>query len=248
MYRWQLGHHVAFCVWRLLAESLIAAGTDHQTRTEHIETAAFLYDVYSSIFLYAGSCTPESYARVIRERMAQVEPAFSGRWARDYEHVRATLGSVHTEPGSVLRQALKRSRTAHMAMALRLVPSGVSLLKQAGRPSNTAPTERERDILDEFFLTARAAVSRVDFTQQAEERIIRVIDDIERAPLVNSHPNVTVMQAQEDLVPLLKLLARYLKTAHCERKMAVPIISEMPNWAQHNVKPSDRPNPGVSRV
>ncbi|GAA0362487.1 hypothetical protein NE235_22510 [Actinoallomurus spadix] len=179
-YRWLLGHHVTFCIWRLMSESLgaVLAG-----RAEAADTVARLYDAYSALLLYAGSCTPAVYDSVIRSRMRARHPAFSGTWARDYREVLVRLAAVAPAPGTPLKESLKLNRLAHMSMAARLVPSGGSLLRDAGRDAHQAPTVEESDLLDSFFLTGRRSVCSREFVEQLHHRTRAVLTDLEHQPL-----------------------------------------------------------------
>jgi hypothetical protein len=141
-YRWVLGHHVAFGVWRMLNDLFGSMLREGLTEHSMVEAAAW-YDSYSWAQLYAGSCGPQIYAAAIRPRMVALNPAFSGVFARDYERVIALLTEVNPPAFGVLRQALKRHRLVHMSLAGLLLPDGKSLLKQAGRKASGPTTDSE---------------------------------------------------------------------------------------------------------
>jgi hypothetical protein len=131
-YRWWLGHQATFCVWRLLSTSLALLAEGERSPEETVAAAthaAQMYDVYSVLLLYAGSCSPEVYSRVIRSEMARADPAFSGRWARDYEDIPRLFRAVRqAQPAaflSDLRMAYKANLVVHAAMG-------------GGRPRGTA--------------------------------------------------------------------------------------------------------------
>jgi hypothetical protein len=175
-YRWILGHHLSFCVWRLMAEALAAAARGSERA---LDVTARLYDSYSALLLYAGSCTPHVYDSQIRARMKACSPAFSGMWARDYREVLDRLATVAPAAGSPLKRALKFNRLVHMSTATRLVP-GPSLLRESGHDTHAQPTESECDLLDSFFLTDRAATCEHTFVAQLKLRTTMALGDLDR--------------------------------------------------------------------
>ncbi|MGW6510966.1 hypothetical protein ACWGCP_26100, partial [Streptomyces niveus] len=120
-HRWLVGHHAAFAVWQSLADVLhvLAAATEAATDRLAVRAAA-LYDAYSVLFLYAGSCTPELYAAVLRPHMTATHPAFSGEWARDHAPVPAALRAArdrHPPPRIAPRtRAAQDNRRVHKAV------------------------------------------------------------------------------------------------------------------------------------
>jgi hypothetical protein len=165
VHRWFLGHHGAFLVWRFLSDSLDRLIREPDSQL--VRLAALGYDAYSVMLAYSGSCSREVYEDVIRPMMVTFDPAFSGRWARDYEplpgllrRARAALGPVAAEP---LTSASKANLVAHMEVMRRLVPGGPSLLRESGR-ARMSTTDAERARFDEFFLVSRenVCVSRYD--------------------------------------------------------------------------------------
>ncbi|GAB2822473.1 hypothetical protein GCM10027200_22330 [Lentzea nigeriaca] len=159
VHRWFLGHHGAFLVWRFLSASLDRLIREPDSQL--VRLAALGYDAYSVMLAYSGSCSREVYEDVIRPLMVAFDPAFSGRWARDYEplpgllrRARAALGPVAAAP---LSSASKANLLAHMEVMRRLVPCGNSLLRESGR-TRVPTTDAERDRFDEFFLVSRENV------------------------------------------------------------------------------------------
>lgn len=174
LHRWYLGHHGAFLAWRFLADAL---------HSSDIAGATAAYDAYSAMFEYAGSCDRATYETVIRPRMRAVDPAFSGRWARDYERVPALLRQARTMPGAAsLDVASKRSLRVHMAVGRRLVPGGVSLLRSSGRGLSST-TERQRDLFDEFFLVRREPCCETAYRAQVRGVYSGILDDLQRHPV-----------------------------------------------------------------
>ncbi|GHF81304.1 hypothetical protein FHX82_003190 [Amycolatopsis bartoniae] len=216
-YRWVLGHHLAFGTWRLLGDLLEDLLRDGVTDAGMAE-AALWYDRYSALQLYAGSCTADTYAQVIRARMMARNPAFSGVWARDYERVLALLGRYDLPADGVLKQALKRHRLIHMTLAKILVPQGESLLKQAGRRPGEGATDDERDTLDEFFLVHRRPTSDAEFRAHLLRRVAALQCDLAARPLdLPTHTGVA------DLLPAgLSSMMRDLATTLAAR----PLLEE----------------------
>ncbi|KOV83964.1 hypothetical protein ADL03_18885 [Nocardia sp. NRRL S-836] len=178
-----IGHHVTFGVWRMLADLL--AGSDGSGSLSEADTAraAWWYDCYSALLLYAGSCTPEVYALSIRPRMAAKHPAFSGLWARDHERVADLLGTLRPPRDGVLKRALKRNRLVHMTVAQMLVPEGASLFKGHGGRAGNGVTDAERALFDEFFLVSRGVVTQADFTAAMLSRLVAIREDLAADPV-----------------------------------------------------------------
>jgi hypothetical protein len=188
-YRWLLGHHIAFCIWRVLQNALQQLATDGVT-TEGLLCAAAWYDRYSAIQVYAGSCTPQLYGDVIRPSMVECDPAFSGAWARDYQAVLQTTAALDLPIVNPLKDALKRHRRVHMTLAKLLVPEGESLLKQAGKRPTDDATEAECDRFDTFFGVERRPVTAQQFQAQLLRRVTAAWRDLAATPLSAVHAAV----------------------------------------------------------
>ncbi|WP_410604761.1 L-tyrosine 3-hydroxylase [Amycolatopsis sp. lyj-90] len=189
--RWLLGHHASFVVWRLicraLSESTGHGGCDPDTSSavhRKITATAELFDVYSALLLYSGSCTTQVYADVIRPRMIACHPAFSGTWSRDYEKVRELLQPPlpECEPGARLKRAVRFNRLVHISVAKRLVPEGNSLLRDAGRVGSP-PENDERELFDAFFRTRRAGICVHEFVDQLIVRTELILADLAAYPI-----------------------------------------------------------------
>ncbi|WP_439659982.1 L-tyrosine 3-hydroxylase [Lentzea sp. HUAS TT2] len=184
VHRWFLGHQGAFLVWKFLSASLDRLIREPDSQL--VRLAALGYDAYSVMLAYSGSCSREVYEDVIRPMMVTFDPAFSGRWARDYEplpgllrRARAALGPVAAEPLSI---ASKANLVAHMEVMRRLVPSGPSLLREAGRTS--VPTsDAERDRFDEFFLVSRENVCVSRYHTHRAAILSAIGHDLAKRPL-----------------------------------------------------------------
>ncbi|MQY18117.1 L-tyrosine 3-hydroxylase [Nocardia macrotermitis] len=176
-YRWLLGHHVVFGIWRLMLAALAADDELTQPRL------AALYDSYSALLLYSGSCTPEAYVRVLRPRMYAADPAMSGTWARDFNRVRELQSRLTVPPDSPLAAAVRRNRKVHIKVAARLVPEGRSLLQDSGRDLRQKVTSGESDTMDAFFRTERGPICRHRFATQSRARAEAVLADLAANPV-----------------------------------------------------------------
>ncbi|SFR30155.1 hypothetical protein SAMN04488564_1304 [Lentzea waywayandensis] len=209
-FRWWLGHQLTFCVWRLLAESLTAVAAGEARAVE----AAELYEAYSVLLRYTGSCSPEVYGRVIRPLMARADPAFSGRWASDHEDIPGLLREVRrVRPArevSTLVAAARTSQVMHVAQAKRLVGSGASLLRQSSRHDQPV-TDRDRAIFDAFFLLTRTPISRTGFTAQFDVLIALALVDLADRPLV--HDGEPTTRSQRESVAVLRSLSPLRKVS-----------------------------------
>jgi L-tyrosine peroxygenase len=203
-YRWWLGHQLTFCVWRLLSERLAAVATDQRRCPETIADSIAMYDVYSVLLLYAGSCSPAVYRRTIRPDMADADAAFSGRWARDYEDIPVLLRAIRrTRPTALVDGLLAAARTnqvVHMAVGKRLVPQGSSLLRQSNRNNDQPVTDRERNLFDTFFLVKRASMARSTFSAQLRALAGLVAGDIAQRPLLDPAVIWDVPAGHADLI------------------------------------------------
>jgi hypothetical protein len=184
VHRWFLGHHGAFLVWRFLSASLDRLIREPDSQL--VRLAALGYDAYSVMLAYSGSCSREVYEDVIRPMMMAFDPAFSGRWARDYEplpgllrRARAALGPVAAAP---LSSASKANLLAHMEVMRRLVPGGNSLLRESGR-THVPTTDADRDRFDEFFLVSRENVCASRYRAHRAAVLSAIGHDLAKHPL-----------------------------------------------------------------
>lgn len=190
-YRWITGHQVAFGVWRLLTDKLRALLDDPHPDPSLVRDAARLYDTYSFLLLYTGSCTARRYATTVRSDMAARHPAFSGQWTRDHTALPDLLRQVRrafpAPAVTPLTEAVRLNRRTHMAIAERLVPDGISLLRQTGRDPAQEPTETERDLSDDYFLVRRRPLCHDAFAAQIVQRIALITCDLASHGLAAAH-------------------------------------------------------------
>jgi hypothetical protein len=207
LYRWWIGHQLTFCVWRLLSEQLISIAREQQTHPRALATSIALYDVCSVLLLYTGSCSPEVHLRTIRPAMAAADPAFSGRWARDYRAIPGLLRAIPRAPkadAAGLLAAARTNQVVHMAVAKRLVPDGPSLLRQSDRREDQPVTERERDLFDAFFLVKRADMSRSALLAQLRALTRLVASDVAERPLHKPAATWNLPTVDADLITKLQ--------------------------------------------
>ncbi|MFI9415131.1 hypothetical protein [Nocardia gamkensis] len=141
------------------------------------------YDRYSAAQLFAGSCTPQTYATAVRPRMAACNPSFSGLWAREYEKVVNLLPVLNTPNNGVLQQVLTRNRLVHISLARLLVPGGGSLLKTSGRRKSDPVTDSERDQFDAFFMIERRPTCVGEFQYHMLRRLAAAQCDLTTHPI-----------------------------------------------------------------
>jgi hypothetical protein len=210
-YRWIIGHHAAFGLWQLLAQKLKEIEQAATPSCEAVHTAAQMYEVYSVLFLYTGSCSPSRYAATVRADMARCDPGFTALWARDYEaipHLLLTIKQTHPQALiAPLLQASKLNHRIHMATAHRLVPNGPSLY-QSARYNTRHPTNSQRDLFDAYFLVERTLTCQRTRTAQLHRRIAQIICDITAYGLTPTSPSVesyeaTTAQISYDALPIL---------------------------------------------
>ena len=186
-YRWFVGHHGAFLAWRAMATGLARLARLEFPGPDLVHAAALAFDVYSIMLLYTGSCTRDEYNADIRPAMMSADPAFSGRWGRDFEAIPTLLRAVQSAHGreatAVLTAAAVTNRAAHVAVTRKLVPDGVSLLRGAGQDPREPATDAQRDTFDRFFLVERGCVNQVQYATQVLDVFARVLADLGQRPL-----------------------------------------------------------------
>jgi hypothetical protein len=198
-FRWRVGHQTTFCVWRLLSECLAELAERPSPPSDLVQVTALLYDVYSLLLVYSGSCSPQEYETAIRPEMAAADGGFSGRWARDFEPVPKRLRALKKLAPSAavapITEASKANLVVHMAVAHRLTRGGDSLLRTSGQ-TEAAVTDDQRDLYDSFFHVERARICRREFAVQLFRLCMVVLDDLAERPLqactnLFVHPSAT---------------------------------------------------------
>ncbi|MEU3602317.1 hypothetical protein ABZ714_26895 [Streptomyces sp. NPDC006798] len=218
-FRWIIGHHVSFVIWRLIADALadVHEGTGDQDAaavrlTEYVRA-------YCGMLLYTGSSTREIYQRTIRPSMYRQHDKFSGTWAPDYPAVRSLFRGRRPPPvvphrtAELLRE-IALTNQIHLGVASKLVERGRSLLQAAVLEGNIAAHRSWGAVFDCYFLTLRAPVDREEVTAQLLRRQKAVAIDLATNGL---YPDVgdaldpvpeelrepAVAECEKDLIPAL---------------------------------------------
>ncbi|MER6915330.1 hypothetical protein ABT354_26955 [Streptomyces sp. NPDC000594] len=218
-FRWIIGHHVSFAIWRLLADTLagINAGTGDQDAaavrlTEYVRA-------YSGMLLYTGSSTRAIYQRTIRPSMYRQHTKFSGTWAPDYPAVRSLFRGRRPPPvvparePELLREIALTNRI-HLGVASQLVDQGRSLLQRSVQEGDIGGHRAWGSVFDCYFLTLRGPVTPQEALAQLLRRQRAVAIDLTTNGL---HPEAArphdpvpeelcdpaVSACEKDLIPAL---------------------------------------------
>lgn len=218
-FRWMVGHHVSFVIWRLLADALadVADGTGDQDAaavrlTEYVRA-------YCGMLLYTGSSTRTVYQRTIRPSMYRQHNKFSGTWAPDYPAVRSLFRGRRPPPvvpsrtPALLREVALTNRI-HLGVASKLVDQGRSLLQHAVLEGDIGSHRTWGAVFDCYFLTLRAPVTPLDVTAQLLRRQKAIAIDLatnglypdvgeDPDPVPEELRDPAVAQCEQDLVPAL---------------------------------------------
>lgn len=173
-FRWIVGHHISFIIWRLLAADLRRAYAGPVERSVAIAITQYVRG-YCAMLLYTSSCTPAIYNSAIRPSMYRLHRTFSGTWAPDYRPVRSLfrgrrLPSLAEPERERLVREVKLSHTIHLGVAAKLVPDGRSLLQRSVADRSVAPHHAWGAMFDCCFLTLRAPVSAQEIAAQLLRR------------------------------------------------------------------------------
>lgn len=181
-FRWITGHQVSFVLWRLIGQLVNEVTAGRLPPAEAVTPLRHHIRGYCAMLLYSGSCPHRTYELVIRPSMRLRHPAFSGSLAPDFWPVRDLLRgrrTVFTElaEAAELFEAVELHRLVHEVVAARLVPDGVSLLRQ----SKVRPWDLRvlRLLYDNYFLTMRAPVGEEAVVAQLMRRLVAIARDIE---------------------------------------------------------------------
>ncbi|MEQ4724233.1 hypothetical protein [Nonomuraea sp. B19D2] len=182
-FRWITGHQVTMLLWHLMGALVAAAAKEDEADDQALTDLESYTNGYTAMLQYSGSCPPEIYQSLIRPRMYLQHRCFSGLWAADFAPLRRLLRG-HAMPwmtgpgGTRLVEAVAVNRSAHEAVAVRLVHGGRSLLQQSSVDTSVRPTPRTSLIFDTFFMTARAPIGRDAVVAQLLHRVRAVALDL----------------------------------------------------------------------
>jgi hypothetical protein len=163
-FRWMIGHHVSFVIWRLLADTL-ARLTGGEGDQEDASRAIIQYvRAYSGMMLYTGSSGFAIYNDTIRPSMWRQHSTFSGTWALDYPAVRSLFRGRRVPPvadsavDDLIRE-IHLGNQIHHGVAQKLVVGGRSLLQRSISERDAAQPRIWGALFDCYFVTVRAPVS-----------------------------------------------------------------------------------------
>ncbi|NYI04682.1 hypothetical protein [Allostreptomyces psammosilenae] len=182
-FRWMIGHHVSFTLWRLTAGCLarVAKGEGDQ---EALAAAITAYvRAYCGMLLYTGSCPRSLYQASIRPSMYRMHSTFSGTWALDYLPVRSLFRGRRTPPVvasavDALVREVRLSNRIHFGVSSKLVTGGRSLLQQSIDAPDAAQPRAWGALFDCYFLTLRAPVSAPEIAAQLLRRVKAIAIDL----------------------------------------------------------------------
>jgi L-tyrosine peroxygenase len=223
-FRWITGHQTAFILWQLLARTMQESTKSHHSLKDTLESARIFIRGYSAILLYTSSCPRDLYHRLIRPSMALQHPRFSGSWSRDYGPVRKCLRDrfhpdLVTPSADMFRWECKLNIRIHEGIAVRLVASGPSLLRNStGRPCITN-RDMQPVLFDIYFLTLRAPVSYELILVQLLRRLHAIKQDLMANELYSANEDkpaqlreVEVTRCERELPQLLLQIAEHALT------------------------------------
>lgn len=217
-FRWIIGHHISFIIWRLLAERLRGAWAEPVDRSVAVAIAQYVRG-YCGMLLYTSSCTPAVYNSLIRPSMYRLHRTFSGTWAPDYRPVRGLFRGRRTPPVQEpererLVREVRLSREIHLGVATKLVTDGRSLLQRSIADRSAGPHHMWGAMFDCCFLTVRGPVSAREIAAQLFRRQQAVAIDIATNGLYPS------ADPQETLPAEL----RSPEVAECERSLTDDLL------------------------
>ncbi|MFI6576654.1 hypothetical protein ACIBFB_12700 [Nocardiopsis sp. NPDC050513] len=185
-FRWMIGHHVSFALWRLLADALarVSPGSPDGDDQRELARAITQYvRAYCGMLLYTGSSTRQVYNAVIRPSMYRLHSTFSGTWAPDYPAVRSLFRGRRTPPVhgaeiGALEREVRLSNLIHLGVSSKLVVDGRSLLQHSIDTPDTHQPRMWGAIFDCYFLTLRAPVTPDRVVAQLLRRVKAIAIDV----------------------------------------------------------------------
>lgn len=181
-FRWIVGHHVSFVLWRLVAEELRRLEAGAGDRAAAVAAVTEYVRGYCGMLLYTSSCTREIYHRTIRPSMYRLHRTFSGTWAPDYRPVRSLFRGrrlpAGVDPAGGLAGQVRLSQKIHLGVAAKLVTGGRSLLQRAVAERSLGQPHLWGPVFDCYFLTVRAPVTGPEVVAQLLRRQQAVLIDL----------------------------------------------------------------------
>lgn len=208
-FRWITGHQVMLILWSILVSKL--RENEGQINEDKLHTCTQILQACSVIFEYTGSCSNDFYHQHVRPCMALFHREFSGLWAADYRPMPRLIRQITKadcppeleEARQKMIKAYQAHQKAHIGVAQRLVPEGVSLLKKAKKEHGAKMSIKPNHfrLFDFFFLVERKSVPASNLLESLEKRMVEVIRDIKDHPLphspINAHPIHTLQEVLE---------------------------------------------------
>ncbi|MFE5331660.1 hypothetical protein ACFRCG_35265 [Embleya sp. NPDC056575] len=218
-FRWIIGHHVSFVIWRLLADELSRLSSNPKDREAASVAVTEYVRAYCGMLLYTGSCNSAIYNADIRPSMHRLHSTFSGTWAPDYPPVRSLFRGrklppvVASERERLVRQ-VELSHRIHLGVAAKLVEGGRSLLQQSVAQRDANQPRMWEGIFDCYFLTLRAPTTRQEILAQLLRRNKAIVMDLATNGLYPGSPesrdetlaemrHPDIVECEEDLPPSL---------------------------------------------
>ncbi|GIJ29222.1 hypothetical protein Vqi01_43840 [Micromonospora qiuiae] len=183
-FRWIVGHHISFVLWRLLAGALVRLAEGDPDNRTLTATVTEYVRAYSAMLIYTGSSTQAIYNEAIRPSMYRLHNTFSGTWSADYPAVRALFRGRRAPRGvtagaAELLREVRLSHQIHLGVASKLVVDGRSLLQHlVDNPAANQP-RMWASIFDCYFLTVREPVTGHQVLAQLLRRCKAVAMDLE---------------------------------------------------------------------
>ncbi|OIJ84988.1 hypothetical protein [Streptomyces colonosanans] len=227
-FRWITGHQATFILWQILSSILNEAEQPDADTDALARQARCLVRGCSLMLLYTSSPPQEAYERIIREPMARLHPNLTGAWARDYASVRPLIrgktGLGNPDEASALAAECELHETVHEGIAVRVVPSGVSLLRTPNERRSSRPLRREtlRWLYDGIFLTTRLPIGYRTLVQQLVRRLQAILLDITVNGLYPSCASSTA----EDPPQLLSTDVKELKASFTDTLHALIVCAD----------------------
>ena len=183
--RWITGHQACLACWRLAGMNLLALRRGTPDVDGLVRDTELLFRTSAAMVRYAGSCTSDVYASVVRPSMVRCHPGFTGRWSLDYAplpeliHTAGERGAIGKGHAEVLRAAFATYTRVHARVARRLVPGGGSLLREhRGRDALAVDHAAGAELFDAFFLVERGPAT-VGYVRAAlRRRLGRIAADL----------------------------------------------------------------------
>lgn len=172
-FRWITGHQATCMVFQALVGLL--------SQEKPSKDLSKLCDFYAFLTLYTGSCTKETYGRVIRPFMMHAHACFSGTWAGDFHPLKKLKKRFEGQPEyDEFRTSFKQAWQVHSEVGKWLIGTDPSLLRENKQAVDEKPEDKAFRF-DSFFLIRRCAFQPSLY----EEQLLRRVDAIWQDLVIN---------------------------------------------------------------